>query len=104
VLCGVWRGGGLGLTLVRDLHDGPEGFVFLLAFVGGGLRVFHFVGEFQEGVFDVVEAFGWGLAVASCAADRGHAGREGERIVVQEMGAVVCFGTDGGEGVGRVSR
>jgi len=48
---------------MRDLKNGPDGFVALLAVVGGGFGVFHLVGEFEEGVFDVVEAVGWGLAV-----------------------------------------
>ncbi len=79
---GGWEGGekgfwGGGLTLVRDLHDGPEGFVFLLALVRRGLRVFHLVGELEERVFDVFEAWRWRFAVAACAADCGHGCRGG---------------------------
>ena len=36
----------------------------LFAFVRGVLSVFHLVAEFEESVFDVVEADGWGFAVA----------------------------------------
>lgn len=63
--------GAFSRTLVGDLEDGPGHFVLLLAFVAGVLGVFHFVGEFEEGVFDVFEAVWWGLAVLSCS-DRGH--------------------------------
>jgi len=38
-------------TLMRDLEDGPERLVPLFALVGGVFGVFHFVGEFEEGVF-----------------------------------------------------
>lgn len=56
---------------MSDLEDGPENFVFLFAFVAGGLGVFHFVFEFEKGVFDVFEAFWWRLAVLG-GADRWH--------------------------------
>lgn len=58
-------------TLMGDLKDGPEHFVLLFAFVRGGLGVFHFVFEFEEGVFDVLEAVWWRLAVFG-GADCGH--------------------------------
>lgn len=51
-------------TMMGDLKDGPENFMTLFAFVCGVLGVFHLVAEFQEGVFDVVEAVRWGFAVA----------------------------------------
>ena len=43
---------------MRELEDGPGGFVLLDAFgrgVGGGLER---IGVFEEGVFDIVEARG----------------------------------------------
>jgi len=58
---------------MRDLENGPDGFMALHAVVGGGFGVFHLVGEFEEGVFDVVEAVGRGLAGLG-GADGGHAG------------------------------
>lgn len=57
-----------------NLEDGPEGLVALFALVGGVLGVFHLVAEFEEGVFDVVEAGGRGFAGAG-GADGGHVGR-----------------------------
>jgi hypothetical protein len=42
----------------------PEDLMSFLALMRRILRIFHFIGEFQERVFDVVEAFGWGFAVA----------------------------------------
>ena len=61
------------LTLVGDLDDGPQGLVALLALVAGGLGVFHLVGEFEERVFEVGEAWGWGFACPrAAAADGGH--------------------------------
>jgi hypothetical protein len=38
--------------------------VALLGLMCGVLGVFHLVAELEEGVFDVVEAGGWGLAHA----------------------------------------
>lgn len=52
---------------MRDLEDGPQALLPRLARVRRRLGVLHLVGEFEEGVFDVVEAFGWGLAVLGCA-------------------------------------
>ena len=54
-----------------DLEDGPHHLVLLLALVRCILRVLHLVLEFEECVFDVVEAFWRRLAIAR-AADRWH--------------------------------
>ena len=62
-------------TLVRDLEDGPQHLVLLLALVARVLGVFEAVLEFEEGVFDVVEAVGRGFAVFACASYRWHGGR-----------------------------
>lgn len=40
--------------------------------MGRGLGIFHLVGEFEEGVFYVFEARGWGFAVAAGGADGWH--------------------------------
>lgn len=58
-------------TLVGYLEDGPDHLVLLAAFVRGIFCIFHFVAELEQGVFDVIKAIGWGLAVL-CAADRWH--------------------------------
>lgn len=60
-----------GRTLMGYLEDGPEDFVAPLSLVRGVLGVFHLVAELEESVFDVVEPFGWGLAVFR-GADRRH--------------------------------
>lgn len=62
---------------MSDLEDGPEHFVLLLAFVAGVLSIFHFVGEFEEGVFDIFKAFRWRFAVFR-GADRGHFGGDSD--------------------------
>jgi hypothetical protein len=54
----VERSGQIRPTSMRDLEDGPKRFATLLALVRGVFGIFHLVGEFEEGVFDVVEAFG----------------------------------------------
>lgn len=53
-------------ALMCDLEDWPDGFLALFAFVRGGFGVFQLVGEFEERVFDVAEAFRWGLAASAC--------------------------------------
>jgi len=50
-----------------DLKDGPHHLVLLFALVCSILCVFHLVLELEKGVFDVVEAVGWGLSIAGCA-------------------------------------
>jgi hypothetical protein len=65
-------------TLMVDLEDGPEYLMPLLAFVRSILGVFHFIAEFQQRVFDVLKAIGWGFAIAGCA-DRWHISRDGSR-------------------------
>lgn len=55
------------LTLMANLENGPEHLMFLLALMRCIFGVLHFIAEFQEGVFDVIEAcWGW-LAIARCA-------------------------------------
>jgi len=76
--CACWKRSGVGRgqirpTSMRDLEDGPERFATLLALVRGVFGIFHLVGEFEEGVFDVVEAFGGRFAGAGWA-DGGHGG------------------------------
>ena len=56
-----------------DLKNGPEDFVALFTLVRTVFGVFHLVAERDEGVFDVVEAVGWGFAVAG-GADGWHRG------------------------------
>jgi len=80
------REGLVTLTLVRDLHDGPEDFMSLLSFVGRGLGIFHLVGKFEEGVLDVLEALGWRFAVSACAADGWHDGHLIENVVLRQRG------------------
>lgn len=41
--------------------------MLLFALVRGVLSIFHFVGEFEEGVFDVIEAVWWRFAVFGTA-------------------------------------
>ena len=48
---------------MRDLEDGPQHLVLLFALVACVLGVFELVLELEEGVFDIVEAFGWRLPV-----------------------------------------
>jgi hypothetical protein len=57
---------------MRNLHDRPKRFVPFLALMSIGLGVFHLVGELEERVFDVFEAWGWGLAVAAGGAHWWH--------------------------------
>jgi hypothetical protein len=57
-------------TLMGDLEDRPQHLVLLLALVRGVLGVLHLVGEFEKGVFDVVEALWRRLTVAGCAERR----------------------------------
>lgn len=59
---------------MRDLEDGPHHLMLLLAFMRGVFGVLELVGEFEKGVFNVVEAIWRGLAVSG-AADRRHVGR-----------------------------
>lgn len=56
---------------MTDLENRPQYFMPLLALVRSVLGVFHLVGEFEQGVFDVVKAVWWRLAVA-CGADGRH--------------------------------
>jgi len=56
------------------LKNRPGHFVALFLVGGGGLGVFELVGEFEEGVFDVFEAGGWGFARARGCADWWHDG------------------------------
>ena len=49
-----------------NLKHRPQHLMLLLPFVARVLGVFEFVLEFEEGVFDVVEAFGWGFAGFTC--------------------------------------
>ena len=58
-------------TLMSDLKYGPKHLVLLLAFVTGILGVFHLVAEFQQSVFDVLEAIRWRFAVFG-GPDSGH--------------------------------
>lgn len=56
-----------GLTLMANLENGPEHLVLLLALMRCIFGIFHFIAEFQECVFDVIEAcWGW-FAIARCA-------------------------------------
>jgi hypothetical protein len=56
---------------MRDLEDGPQHLVLLLAFVTRIFGVLEFVLEFEQGVFDVLKAIRWRLAVL-CGANRWH--------------------------------
>lgn len=51
---------------MSDLEDWPEHFVLLLALMTGILGVFHFVGEFEECIFNIFKAFWRRLAVLCC--------------------------------------
>jgi hypothetical protein len=61
-------------SLVRYLEDGPDHFVLFLAFSGRVFSVFHLVGEFEEGVFQVVEAVWRGFFGGARGADGWHFG------------------------------
>ena len=50
-----------------DLKDGPEYLMSLLAFVWSVLSILHLIAKFQQRVFEIFEAIGWGFAVAGCA-------------------------------------
>lgn len=50
--------------MMTDLKYRPQHLVPFLPFVRRVLGVFHLVAEFEERVFDVVEAGGWGFAVS----------------------------------------
>lgn len=57
---------------MRDLEDGPERFLPLLALVRRGFGVLHLVGKLEQGVFDILEAVRWGLAIATACASNGR--------------------------------
>lgn len=61
---------------MTDLEYGPENFVFLLSFMRCILRILHLVAEFQEGIFEIVEARGRRFAIAG-SANRRHGWRYG---------------------------
>ena len=60
-------------TLMGDLEHGPDHFLLFLSFMRSILGILEFVGEFEQRVFEVFEAIGWGLAVSG-ATDRRHFG------------------------------
>lgn len=60
-----------------DLENRPRGLVLLFALVRGSFGVLHFVGEFEERVFNVFEAFGRRFAIATGAAYWRHGGGSG---------------------------
>lgn len=52
---------------MANLENGPEHLVFLLALMRCIFGILHLIAEFQERVFDVIEAcWGW-FAIARCA-------------------------------------
>jgi hypothetical protein len=59
---------------MTDLKNRPVDFMPLLALVRCVLGVFHFVAEFKQRIFDIVEARWWRFFVAGCSYGR-HFGR-----------------------------
>lgn len=49
---------------MADLKYGPQHLMLLLSIVAGVLGILHFIAEFEQCVFDFVEALRRGLAVA----------------------------------------
>lgn len=70
------KGDCLSLTLVTNLKDWPENFMFLLALMRRILRILHFIAEFQQSIFDIIEPSWWGFAIASCRANGWHGDRK----------------------------
>ena len=68
-------------TLMCDLEDGPQHLVLLLALVARVLGILHLVAEFEEGVFEVLEAVGWWFTVLG-GADGWHGGNRFGGIIV----------------------
>lgn len=64
---------------MRDLEDGPEGFVPLFAFMTGGFGVAEFGGVFEEGRLDGGEAGGWWLFLGAVA-EGWHCGGEKDLV------------------------
>lgn len=58
---------------MADLKYWPKDLMPLLAVMRGILGVFHLVAELEKGIFNVVEAIWWRLAIAS-RSDRRHEG------------------------------
>lgn len=52
---------------MADLEYRPENFIFLLSFMRCVFRILHFVAEFQQGIFNIVEAGGRRFAIAGSA-------------------------------------
>jgi len=59
-----------GHTLVADLEDGPENFVFLLSLMRSILGIFHLIAELEQSIFDIVEAGRRRFAISGCANGR----------------------------------
>ena len=49
---------------MADLEYWPQNLVPFLAFMRRVFRIFHLVTELEQGVFDIVEAIWWRLAIS----------------------------------------
>ena len=78
------------LTLMTDLEDRPQHLMLLLAVVGCVFGIFHLVAEFEERVFDVVEAWGWCFAIAR-GSYRRHGWLSSESTMVIRLWCFLLF-------------
>ena len=72
---------------MADLENRPENFIFFLSFMRCVFCVLHFVAEFQQGIFDILEAGGRRFAIAGSAN-----GRHGRRYVTDEDNVIDVMG------------